>query len=159
MPQQRFREFMQLKLDEAIGAESDSKRRALLREFFFAALSEVVDEVLDREIAPIDGNPAPPKFEIRQDSDYYMYNLARANAFVSFTDDQRKVLRGLVMHTAFDVLDGVLYVLDFMPGCELEIRLHSRQNPSFNVLLRSPETDQLQYGRNRIPKPLTKYEY
>jgi len=159
MAQQKFRDFLQSKLENALASQSDREKRFLLRQFFFAALSEVVDEVLDTEVAPIEGNPAQPKFELREDSDYYEYHLARANVYASFTTAQRKVLRALAMRTAFDVLDGIFHVMDFMPAFELEVGLRLRQEPNFNAVIRSADTDELQYGRNGIPKGLTKYEY
>jgi hypothetical protein len=159
MMQQRFRDFLQAKLEEALKSESERDRRRLMREFFFAVLSEVAEDVLDLEIAPMDGAPAQPNFEVRSDSQDYDYHTARANAFRSFDETQIKILRAVAMHTAFGVLDGILHTLDFMPGFETEIRLQSRQDPTFNVILRSAETDELQYGRSGLPQGLTKYEY
>lgn len=62
------------------------------------------------------------------------------------------------MRTAFQVLDGMFYLLDFLPEFEVELGLRARHDPEFHVVLRSAETDELQYGRADIPKNLTKYE-
>jgi len=158
MPQENFRAFLQSKLEAAAAATTERERCSDLRQFFYAALSEVAEDVIDKEMRPINGTPTEAQFSLRQDSVYYPYNLAKANAYAAFSDDQRAVLRGLLMRTAFEVLDGVFYTLDCMPDCELEMRLCPEIDGAVESVILSRDTDELRYGRNHIPKGLTKYE-
>jgi hypothetical protein len=158
MPQANFQQFIYSQLDAASKATSEGARRSALRQYFYAVLSEVAEDVIDNEMTPVNGSPTPPKFALRPDSSYYPYNMARANGYASFTDEQRAVLRGLVMRTAFEVLDGIFYSLDFLPDAQLEMRIVSEADEGVESVILSQDTDELQYGRNYIPKGLTKYE-
>lgn len=160
MPEDKYRDFLSTQERRAKAAVSEVERVEALRRLFCGVLALCAERVIDAELAPIDGTPAEPKLEVRPESAYYPYHLARQSGFADFTDQQRQVLKGLVMHTAFDVLDAIFHRLDSFVGFQVGISLYSyAENLSKEHQLRSLETDDLASARIDIPKALTKHEY
>ncbi len=160
MPEDKYREFLNSQQQRAAAATTEKERVDALRRLFCGVVARCAEEVLDAELPPIDGTPTEPRFALRPESAYYPYQVARKDGFAGFTDKQRQILRGLVMHTAFDVIDNVFYRLDHLPGFQVGISLYSyAEDLAIEHRLRSLEGDDLSSARTDIPAALTKYEY
>src|SRR2546430_2120163 len=100
----------------------EDRIRALMN-YFFTALCECAEKVADEEIAPIDGTPIEPQHDLRPDSLYYRYHLARKSAYAEFSTEQRKVLKGLVLRTAFETMFEIALKLQGISEHEVDILL------------------------------------
>jgi hypothetical protein len=160
MPEDKNSEFMTSQQQRAVSAATDEERVEALRRLFCGVLARCAEEAIDAELPAIEGTPTESKFPLRSDSAYYPYQLARQKGFVGFTDEQRKIVKGLVMHTAFEVMDNVFHQLDNFPGFQIGISLYPCiTDPAIEHRLRSLESDDLALARTDIPEALTKHEY
>ena len=136
----------------------EDRHRAVM-EFFYASLLECAEKVMDREMAPINGTPVEARYELRPDSVYYAYHLARKNAYANFSDEQRQALKGLLLMTAFDTFFAISVRLCEMSEHEMEIRLKPNLAPDLEHRVHDTDCDGLDYWRNELPQILSKYEY
>jgi hypothetical protein len=136
----------------------EDRVRALMK-FFHTALVECAEDVADKEIAPIDGTPAEPSYDLREDSLYYAYHLARKTGYADFSAEQRKVLKGLVLRTAFETMVRIAMRLQIMSEHEVDLVLCPKGARDIEHPLHQPDIEGHGYWDEELPSSLTKYEY
>jgi hypothetical protein len=127
--------------------------------FFYASLIECAEDVVDEEIAPIDGVAKEASYELRADSLYHAYHLARRSAYAGFSDEQRQAVKGVVLRTAFETMFKIVMRLESMSEHEVEILLRPKGVPDLEHRLHAPDVDGHHYWDDQLPATLSKYEY
>jgi|GEM_PF-6286989 len=151
--------YLERQLQEVASSTGREQRIQALMQYFQGSLAACAEKVIDGEMASINGSPQDSRYQDRPDSAYYPYNLAKRNGYAGFTDEQRQVLRGLVQHTAFELLLGIFCRLADMSEHQVSIRLQPKVSPDLHHDLceRSPDHGNY-YWSEDLPAALSKYE-
>src|SRR5262249_101195 len=115
--------------DESPETQVREDRHRALMQYFFATLFECAEDIADGEIAPIDATATEPRSELRPESLYYEYHLARKSAYAGFSAEQRKAVKGLVLRTAFETMFHIALRLQSMSEHEVDILLRPKCAP------------------------------
>jgi hypothetical protein len=160
MPPANLQALLQQQLEIIATATEQEQALNALIQYFHARLSACAEEVIDEEMAPINGTPFTSPYADRPDSSYFAYNTAKRHAYAGFSEEQRQILRGLVQHTAFEMLQGIFCTLADISEHEVSIQLRPKVKPELvhDLCARSPDHGNY-YWSEDIPAAVSKYEY
>jgi hypothetical protein len=160
MPASKYSEFIEKQLRDATTWTDDELRGRALLQYLEASLFECGEKTIDAEMESINGTPYQSPIEDRKDSSYFAYNTARRHAYHGFTNPQKQVLRGLVQHTAFDLVERIVERLLEISKTEAAIRLQPKGAADFEYVLGAHHPRDSDFMEDdSLPDQLSKYEH